>query len=568
MLSVPDLLEVDDYRDWLGAALTALRARQGRSAIPALASRVECCPAHLRNIAARRRALRSPYRERLADALHLSREEAAALVALTDLQHGRTGGVRQRARERLDGLRADRAAKQAAAASRAAPLATLTVAALRRADVDLAPDALAAGLWPPITPVQARAALHGPPPDVAALLPAILGAARLARDAFGPGERLARMAYALAPTDRVWALGDATAALDELEGWCAGQRSPGAPRQWSLVALEHAPLTGALGPMGTGSSGEEGTGPLTAGAGRGTQGLETAPLNLPRKADGSPCLLAIDDYRAWLRALFEHRRDAGSPHLPRLTRARFARGLGLTLSTYEGVVAGTRTLPLEALLGVCEGAGLLGVEAVYLRLLVTHNDSREPAERARLLYDRMTLPGVFDARPAEAGRVLASSVLHMTLVELARHPDFRPDPAWIRGVLAFDPRGDIGRALEHLCAAGLLAPDARGVPRPTASSTYLLGPHTAEARLHLQRDLSYRLLELFAANPADSALYARVFEFPKAAAAGFVERVKEIVGDLWSAMGDPLVSPDARPLAVHAMAAQVMPVFPIPWRRR
>lgn len=139
------------------------------------------------------------------------------------------------------------------------------------------------------------------------------------------------------------------------------------------------------------------------------------------------------DYREYLRAYYEHKKD----HQYGFSYRSFSRQAGLGSPNYLKLVAeGERNLTPEMAERFAAACGLAGDEAAYFKDLVAFNQARTSAERDRA-HERLgrfaeyrQMQKLDAAQAAYHGRWYLPAIR-----ELVAHADFDEDPQWIAGVL-------------------------------------------------------------------------------------------------------------------------------------
>lgn len=210
----------------------------------------------------------------------------------------------------------------------------------------------------------------------------------------------------------------------------------------------------------------------------------------PGQASASLSTFAFDDYRPYLRAWFERKQALRAPGRDPYTQGMLAQRVPCNSSLISKLLSGEGKLPEHHVAGMVKALRLSAPEAEDFSLLVRLTHATEPLARAMLLRDRLALPGFREGRPALAAAMAAfSSPTHLALFELARHPDFRPDPDWIADVLTTGDRAACAAALDDLSRLGALVPDASGVPRPATAHFSLSSDTRRELMLALHLSL-------------------------------------------------------------------------------
>jgi uncharacterized protein (TIGR02147 family) len=168
-----------------------------------------------------------------------------------------------------------------------------------------------------------------------------------------------------------------------------------------------------------------------------------------------------DDYRAFLRAYYERRKQEKRG----ISLRAFSRRVGLRSPNYlKLVMDGQRNLSPELAVRFGEACGLSGEALDYFCALVAHDQAKSASERA-LHHTR--LRGFRRHREThKLADAQASYHAHWYLPairELAARADFRDDPKWIaRTLWPQITAPEARRALASLLELGLLARDAAG----------------------------------------------------------------------------------------------------------
>ncbi len=175
------------------------------------------------------------------------------------------------------------------------------------------------------------------------------------------------------------------------------------------------------------------------------------------------------DFRAFLRDWYEARRRRD----PTFSRRRFARLAGRSSpGLFADVVEGGRRISPETARAFAQAMRLSRSEASFFEALVELGQAEEESER-RAAWERIRGTRRFRAR-RRAGHqsfVYLASWWIPVVRELAAHPDFDPDPAWIvRRIRPPITEAQARLAIEALTDLGMLAPDAEGIPRPAAGA--------------------------------------------------------------------------------------------------
>lgn len=175
----------------------------------------------------------------------------------------------------------------------------------------------------------------------------------------------------------------------------------------------------------------------------------------------APSVYDFLDYRQYLRSWYE----AEKARLPAFSYRYFARKAGFSSPNFlKLVIEGERNLSPESVERFVEVLKLSDEEAAFFRDLVAWNQARNLAEK-NLLFERVIASRRFqEYRKLDASRLeYLRHWYYPAIRELAAHPEFRPDPDWIRSRLWSPPsRAEIERALAILEELGLLVRDGSG----------------------------------------------------------------------------------------------------------
>jgi uncharacterized protein (TIGR02147 family) len=180
-----------------------------------------------------------------------------------------------------------------------------------------------------------------------------------------------------------------------------------------------------------------------------------------RWVSGPPDVFRFRDYRAFLRALYEHKKKSEYGFSLRA----FSKRAGLRSSNYlKLVMDGDRNLTPEMAARFAAACGLSGQASEYFCELSSFNQARHATAReqayARLRrFRRYRKAHRLDpAQEAYYGQWYIPAIR-----ELCARPDFREDAKWIGRTLTpkVAPR-DVQRAISVLLDLGLLARDAQG----------------------------------------------------------------------------------------------------------
>lgn len=178
----------------------------------------------------------------------------------------------------------------------------------------------------------------------------------------------------------------------------------------------------------------------------------------------SPVVFQYHDYRAFIRDWLAHLRVGRS----RVSMRTLAREVGLSVTALSLILKGTRKLSPEFLPKMVKVLKLNPAEARFLEDMVELGDSDSPEIRHRA-FDRMSRSKTYRKQnPNEAHAYQYLTHWYFVAIrELANHPDFRPDPIWIRAQLKNKvPLQEIQKALNFLLENGYLERQADGSIRP------------------------------------------------------------------------------------------------------
>ncbi|MET0282891.1 MAG: TIGR02147 family protein [Polyangiales bacterium] len=173
---------------------------------------------------------------------------------------------------------------------------------------------------------------------------------------------------------------------------------------------------------------------------------------------GAPDVFDFDDYRAFLRAHYAHKKASGRGFSLRV----FSRLAGLTSSNYlKLVMDGDRNLGAEAAERFASACGLEASRASYFVELVALQQAKTQPERERA-YEHLRSHRRFrQAHPLDDEYAAYHAHWYVPAVrELAARKDFEADPKWIAARLmpAITSR-QATRALKVLRELGLLVED-------------------------------------------------------------------------------------------------------------
>lgn len=577
---VLDPARYKDYRLWLERCVHRLEREHGKAAKRIVAQQIGCTAGHLGNILAGRRALASPYLENLILAFGLNGSQTRALLLLVQERHG-SRPARAEATEALEVERGQEEAPELPADADDGPLHLLSLEALSlRGVVERGPLELAAILLPP-TAAQAvgrltmQALSRGPEPISPGLralaplepagVPSLMDTVRRARYALEHvplGQRLLRFSICLTAAGRwVEPLGAALAEAQEALARFASQKPlRGTPCAVFQVCAQVAPLSRALAGEGTIDAG----GLLSLGAVVRTGGEEAqdppGPLAVGPVTE-LPRTFSYDDYRAYVRAWFDRRREQAAARGKTFTMNQVARRAGFNTGILSHLLSGNRHLPEAHLDGLIRGLRLDGEEARDLPLLWRYTLATSPGERAALLLQRLSLPGFGEARPAAAATmgVLASPAA-LSVLELARHPSFQADEAWIRERLTVRASSDELKAhLRDLLAIGALRPDPDRRPRPAAAHLWLESSTHRDLMTALHLANLDHVARIARTEPSLVWRAAQAVVLPLLAQDELVERVRQLHLSLHRALQQAAAENPAEPSEIRLLTLQLVP---------
>ncbi len=180
-----------------------------------------------------------------------------------------------------------------------------------------------------------------------------------------------------------------------------------------------------------------------------------------------PSPYAYLDHRAFLRDWFAAKKEAN----PRYSHRLFASKAGVSVSLFSHVVQGERNLSAASTEGFVKAMGLRAGAARFFQLLVAF-DAAEDADARNEVWGQIRTTRRFrEARGIEGMAVeYLSSWVCPAIRELAAHPRFEADPAWIAARLRPTiPPAEAAKALDVLLRLGLLV-EEDGRLRPAEAS--------------------------------------------------------------------------------------------------
>lgn len=174
-----------------------------------------------------------------------------------------------------------------------------------------------------------------------------------------------------------------------------------------------------------------------------------------------PDVFGYDDYRAYLRAYYAHRKASGRGFSLRV----FSRRAGLSSSNYlKLVMDGDRNLSAAMAARFASACGLAGQAAEYFCELVALAQAKSHAERERVYRRLKGFRRFRQVHPLDDVYEAYHAHWYIPAIrELAARRDFRADPKWIAGTLmpAISAR-KAAQALKVLRELGLLVDDGAG----------------------------------------------------------------------------------------------------------
>lgn len=543
---LPDLHNYSTYQAWLQRVLDRIGNTQGLGAVAALARRIGFAQAQLRNIAARRRRLRSPYLERLAEALALPEPQARLLALKVALAHARGEANKTAARRALEAfeLEQGRPRLEAVPGSDGPVLGTI-LQALSGTRFWMEAQGLSEAIWPPVTagdikrvcvaaqgggagafgPV--RRDLHPPGPGEILWAEDVLRCARLALATLPLGLRLLRSSIWLVP-DQGWppALAVHTERFqNETAAWARGLRAARGACQVMGVYLQDTPLTASVagsGPAWTDGALRAESAPST----RRPEGVSTP--SMVETSQTHPVSFGFDDYRDFLNATLAAKRARVRPGLPAYTNSQLARKLGCRTGTLGNVLTKRRHLPQKYVEALITALHLSPKEAEDFKLAMQYTMSRSPIERGYLVRARMETPAFREARPMGAAAMAClSELVHCCVLELAGHPQFRADPDWLASVLTVPcTSAQAQKALDDLQKVGALAVDAEGNLRPTGDYGWLPGGKNPDLSFAHHRSNLMQAQSALRRSPESTRQAGQVIVLPVSEVPELIERVR------------------------------------------
>jgi uncharacterized protein (TIGR02147 family) len=178
----------------------------------------------------------------------------------------------------------------------------------------------------------------------------------------------------------------------------------------------------------------------------------------------APDIFAHDDFRAYLRSYYTHRKAQGRGFSLRT----FSRQAGLSSSNYlKLVMDGDRNLSGPMAERFAKACGLRGPAADFFCELVSYGQAETAAERERAYRRLSSFRRFRDVYPLDRAQEAYHAQWFIPAIrELAARPDFRADPKWIgRTLLPSISARKAAQALDVLRELGLLVEDEHGALR-------------------------------------------------------------------------------------------------------
>jgi len=207
-------------------------------------------------------------------------------------------------------------------------------------------------------------------------------------------------------------------------------------------------------------------------------------------------LYEASDYRPWLRAAI---RSLRSRH-PSRTAQALAAQLGIDPAHLSRVFSGRKHLALRHVPSIAKFLELGPADTRYLEALVRCNTAGTPAEANRYFLEMQGMRGAFHRTIEDDAHEYFRSWVHPVMRTLLSLIEFRGS-GWTRLASLFRKGLEPSQArdsVELLGRLGLVAPDARGILRPTAGVVTSGEKWVGEAVHEFQRQtiaLSADLLE-------------------------------------------------------------------------
>jgi uncharacterized protein (TIGR02147 family) len=183
-----------------------------------------------------------------------------------------------------------------------------------------------------------------------------------------------------------------------------------------------------------------------------------------------PSPYAYLDHRAFVGDWFAAKKEAN----PRYSHRLFATKAGVSVSLLTHVVQGRRNLTASTTEAFVKAMGLRSGEARFFRLLVSFDAAEDAGERNQIWQQISTTRRFREARGIEGMAFeYLSSWAYPAIRELARHPAFQADPAWVASHLrpTITP-AEASKAIEVLQRLGMLVEkEGRLVPAEASVAT-------------------------------------------------------------------------------------------------
>lgn len=178
----------------------------------------------------------------------------------------------------------------------------------------------------------------------------------------------------------------------------------------------------------------------------------------------SPCIFKYNDYRRFLRDLYEYTKKTN----PRFTFRAFSSRAGLSSpSALKEVMDGKKNLSPHSVLKFAAGFGLNKSETEYFQNLVYFNQGRTEQEKNRYYQALLRFKQVKKGKTLTSRQYQYYSNWHNSAVrELAGTKDFKNEPAWIARQLTPEiTPAEAQKAVDLLIELGLLKKDENGALR-------------------------------------------------------------------------------------------------------
>lgn len=267
-----------------------------------------------------------------------------------------------------------------------------------------------------------------------------------------------------------------------------------------------------------------------------------------------PDIFEYFDYRHWLRDAYEARK-AGSPGFSHRYIASKA-GFGSS-GTFARILDGSRSLSMDAALGLSRVFGLGRAEKEYFEHLVLHNQAEGEAER-RFFLEKLAAVRKSRVQALRANQMaLFEDWRRIALREALDLVEHRGDVEALGALLSPPADGkDVREALEVLQELGLARPDENGIWRKTEAVLTTPDEGVHEAVRGFQRaamDLAKEALERHPPQEREIATLTL------AISDAMMERVKDKIRQLRREILE-MAREDDRPDRVHQLNFQVFPL--------